>query len=216
MNCNNCGAENDGTSKYCPKCGQRLVQELFCAKCGKSLKADSKFCVECGTQVSQGAVANFPRVHAEAKNQLGNRDNLTDKSFGNYLSDYTWWWVPFLLTGILAQSREGLIAVLVAWPTYKYFAWKSWAESGETIPVKSPQPLLWGRLLIAILLSAIAAFMVAATSDIATFLAIETPLEKGFSPTLFYTFTGWIWFLILSPLYSWRAYKLLVSFKKSK
>jgi hypothetical protein len=56
MNCNQCGAANDEASKYCSKCGNKLLKIISCAKCGNPLNPDSNYCVECGAK--QGSPVN--------------------------------------------------------------------------------------------------------------------------------------------------------------
>jgi hypothetical protein len=254
MNCNKCGAENDGASNYCQKCGERLVRELFCAKCGKPLKPDLKFCVECGTQIDLPVLTSVIYPHAEAEEKYWNVDesggliDVSGKTFGIFLSKHTWWWIPILLVSFLLIGQGAkpypntnvlIIVVMAIWLTYKYSVWKKWAKGTEIITQAPSQQLRVGRLLLVIFFSAIAAYIVASGPDNKSYfhdLPYQAALEKGYSPAqaeemiprilqvksllnsdahtgLFYTFTGWLWFLILSGLYSWRGYRLLVSSK---
>jgi len=69
MKCKKCSAENEGTSKYCYKCGERLAQTLICAKCDKPLKPEAKFCNECGTQTVYSENTATSRSYPEITNQ---------------------------------------------------------------------------------------------------------------------------------------------------
>jgi len=62
MNCKKCGTENVESSKFCTKCGHKLVHELSCTKCGKTLQQDAIFCVECGTQANSPASEKLPHT----------------------------------------------------------------------------------------------------------------------------------------------------------
>lgn len=223
MKCNKCGAENDESSKYCSECGVELLKELSCPGCGKLLKPGAEFCVECGKKIER--ISNVIQAPAKSDTGIENVDrsdgqfDISKKTFGLYLSEYSWWWVPILPVSILlfgygSNTIAYIIAVLAIWLTYKYLAWKTWAVSSTIISAVPSNSLMWGRLLIAVLFSALAAFFVATGPDQYIFLSTEAPLENGYSPTLFYCIAGWFWFLILCPVFSWRAYKLLLRYKK--
>jgi hypothetical protein len=48
--CSACGATSQG-SKFCPDCGQPMVQKPKCSKCGTEVNATTKFCPECGSKI---------------------------------------------------------------------------------------------------------------------------------------------------------------------
>jgi class 3 adenylate cyclase/tetratricopeptide (TPR) repeat protein len=50
VNCGNCGAPNEPSSKFCVQCGSRVG--LSCANCGSPLKDGARFCGECGTPLA--------------------------------------------------------------------------------------------------------------------------------------------------------------------
>lgn len=51
--CRKCGYKIPYDSKFCPECGEKVVdlKNKICGNCGKELDAESKFCSECGTKV---------------------------------------------------------------------------------------------------------------------------------------------------------------------
>jgi membrane protease subunit (stomatin/prohibitin family) len=51
--CPNCGASLERNVKFCPECGQRLLQEKFCSECGEKMSANAKFCPSCGAKAEQ-------------------------------------------------------------------------------------------------------------------------------------------------------------------
>jgi len=50
LKCPNCQAENPDDSKFCLRCGTKLVEDaiLICSDCGAELPADASFCNKCG------------------------------------------------------------------------------------------------------------------------------------------------------------------------
>jgi len=58
IKCPNCGAIIPADSKFCPKCGYKLVKEkpqmIECPNCHKQIPADSKFCPNCGYEIAKG------------------------------------------------------------------------------------------------------------------------------------------------------------------
>jgi membrane protease subunit (stomatin/prohibitin family) len=55
IKCPNCGAIIPADSKFCPKCGYKLVKDqpktIECPNCHKQIPADSKFCPYCGYKI---------------------------------------------------------------------------------------------------------------------------------------------------------------------
>ncbi len=47
--CPACGAQINGSPKFCPECGQNM--NPTCPKCGTGVKANAKFCPECGSKL---------------------------------------------------------------------------------------------------------------------------------------------------------------------
>lgn len=45
--CNQCGDRLDGDHMYCPNCGEKASQRLFC-ECGDEVRSDWSFCPSCG------------------------------------------------------------------------------------------------------------------------------------------------------------------------
>jgi len=218
----------------CAKCGKQLKPDSeFCGECGA--KNDSSTSV-----IYRRAEAE--EMHRKLNSANGGKDEFV-KSFWLFLSEFTWWWVPlslvsFLLIGEGANTpytNAFIIIVAAVWLSYKFFTWKKWVANPEIITRAPTQPLSVGRLLAAIFFSAIAAYIVASQPDHKSYfhdLPYEAALEEGYSPAeaermvpqilqvmpyshtgLFHTLTGWFWFLILTSLYSWRCYKLLVPSK---
>lgn len=51
INCIECGALNNISSKYCEKCGDNLVIHLICPNCNCNLHKTDKFCPDCGHKI---------------------------------------------------------------------------------------------------------------------------------------------------------------------
>jgi riboflavin transporter FmnP len=51
--CGTCGTSNSSKSKFCKKCGARLIDLEKCPQCGNSLNKDSEFCQECGYKLNK-------------------------------------------------------------------------------------------------------------------------------------------------------------------
>ena len=64
--CNNCGSENDNSSKYCQNCGEELKSDdkqsktetenndhIICNSCGNVNDNSAKYCEKCGNDLSQ-------------------------------------------------------------------------------------------------------------------------------------------------------------------
>lgn len=78
--CQECGAVNNASYKFCFKCGARLKPEkprkteeamtmepLICPVCGKTLLGGSKFCSQCGTPLSWGEQLPPPPPDIESR-----------------------------------------------------------------------------------------------------------------------------------------------------
>jgi len=50
--CTKCGADNDGSAKFCNQCGSPLAEPKHCAKCGGDNDYDARYCGHCGTPIS--------------------------------------------------------------------------------------------------------------------------------------------------------------------
>lgn len=53
--CLDCGARNDGASKFCQQCGELLPSagdEMRCLKCNAEVPLTAKFCGRCGARVA--------------------------------------------------------------------------------------------------------------------------------------------------------------------
>ncbi len=48
--CRKCGATVGLDGKFCPECGENLV-ESYCSNCGAKLDANAKFCSQCGKRI---------------------------------------------------------------------------------------------------------------------------------------------------------------------
>lgn len=49
--CPSCGAHVSANSKFCPNCGNKMINEYKCPSCGHVQKEKMKFCPECGSPV---------------------------------------------------------------------------------------------------------------------------------------------------------------------
>ncbi|HQG57600.1 MAG TPA: zinc ribbon domain-containing protein [Candidatus Dojkabacteria bacterium] len=49
--CPECETPLATNAKFCPNCGQKLVDDSKCKKCGAKLQPGAKFCAECGEKV---------------------------------------------------------------------------------------------------------------------------------------------------------------------
>ncbi|MCX6646019.1 MAG: zinc ribbon domain-containing protein [bacterium] len=48
--CPKCSAPLASHTKFCPSCGAKIVDKIFCGACGKPMDASTKFCPECGAK----------------------------------------------------------------------------------------------------------------------------------------------------------------------
>lgn len=84
--CNNCGSENDNSSKFCHNCGEELKSDddqsktepqnddnITCNSCGNKNDNSAKFCEECGNDLSKNL----------NKEEQEKYDNITCNSCGN-------------------------------------------------------------------------------------------------------------------------------------
>ena len=51
--CSECGINLSPDDLFCPKCGNKIINDLTCSNCGKILYPDAKFCSKCGTPVNK-------------------------------------------------------------------------------------------------------------------------------------------------------------------
>ena len=47
--CPNCKKQVNGN--FCPECGTKRVEQVFCSNCEKKVEKGAKFCPECGNQM---------------------------------------------------------------------------------------------------------------------------------------------------------------------
>jgi hypothetical protein len=97
MNCPKCNAEIVGMSKFCTKCGCKLVEEQqpilasnqvaqirqqgisrFCTVCGANLNPNMKFCTKCGTPVGV-TVPSLVRVKNNEKVNIDSQEFIIGK-----------------------------------------------------------------------------------------------------------------------------------------
>jgi hypothetical protein len=208
---------------------------MICNKCGTENAESAKFCVECGTKVEL-SICDIDQADTQI---IAGTEAVIEaplnKSFGLFLTDFSWWWVPLTLVSMMALTSILVTFIIIAvWSYYQYLAWKRWVAEPVIIFRVRP-PLRLGRLLLAIALSFIAAKIIADGPDRKSYLhdlPYEAALESGYSSVeaermipqiiqmqsimkpdlhtgLFFTATGWLWFLPLFTLFSWRGYILL-------
>ncbi len=83
--CPACKAEIEGTPKFCPKCGTKIVQKYFCSACGTEIQQNAKFCPKCGAaQIHETFSQSNENVFREPKKTLEQNDkrfNLWQKFF---------------------------------------------------------------------------------------------------------------------------------------
>lgn len=64
--CPNCNAECKKSAKFCPECGNKLVQTKICPNCNAECKKSAKFCPECGAKF-EVKEKNCPKCGASCK-----------------------------------------------------------------------------------------------------------------------------------------------------
>ena len=88
--CPACKAEIDVRSKFCPKCGTKIMHKHFCSACGTEIQQNAKFCPKCGaaqiheTFSQPNEIASNENVFRETKKTLEQNDkkfNLWQKFF---------------------------------------------------------------------------------------------------------------------------------------
>lgn len=89
--CGNCGNLIQEDSKFCPKCGFRLISDsIKCSKCGEINEFGSKFCVNCGNNLKQTKKEvnkqNIENKKSESKNKVGL--NITTNSMASEVKRY--------------------------------------------------------------------------------------------------------------------------------
>jgi predicted RNA-binding Zn-ribbon protein involved in translation (DUF1610 family) len=53
--CSQCGSEIDGEFVYCPNCGEKVSQRIYC-ECGSEIRSDWSFCPHCGRRTASADV----------------------------------------------------------------------------------------------------------------------------------------------------------------
>lgn len=53
--CTQCGTELDGEFVYCPNCGEKVSQRIYC-ECGSEIRSDWSFCPHCGRRTASADV----------------------------------------------------------------------------------------------------------------------------------------------------------------
>lgn len=53
--CSQCGSDLDGEFVYCPNCGEKVSQRIFC-ECGSEIRSDWSFCPHCGRRTASADV----------------------------------------------------------------------------------------------------------------------------------------------------------------
>ena len=132
--CKNCGYENNKQSKFCPNCGEKVVEEDICANCGGKVVRDDicancgakidpslKFCHECGSKtpkfiaLEKAEVERIAREVLEEWNMVRIPDNTTHKGlyFGKYQVTQAQWKAimgnnPSIFKGKLSRPVENV------------------------------------------------------------------------------------------------------------
>ncbi|MCR0613021.1 zinc ribbon domain-containing protein [[Clostridium] innocuum] len=78
MKCSNCESDINDDSKFCPICGNKVIQ---CHSCGNILKKENKFCPKCGNPLDiennkDSVSSNDKMNHSEKKTNLNCNDYL--------------------------------------------------------------------------------------------------------------------------------------------
>ena len=53
--CTQCGTDLDGEFVYCPNCGEKVSQRIYC-ECGSEIRSDWSFCPHCGQRTASADV----------------------------------------------------------------------------------------------------------------------------------------------------------------
>lgn len=53
ITCKNCGKSLADGTKFCDRCGTKVVQEKFCTSCGAKVTEDASFCTHCGANLKE-------------------------------------------------------------------------------------------------------------------------------------------------------------------
>ena len=87
--CIKCGVEYEDDARFCPKCGERLIDENVCQKCGKPITIEDVFCRYCGHKIEKeyrcekwNAVLNegakcCPECGTKVENPVGSNKNVS-------------------------------------------------------------------------------------------------------------------------------------------
>ena len=75
--CQKCGSHVDPKDDFCRHCGHKIEKEYRCEKCNAVLNEGAKFCPECGTKVENPVVSN--KNVSKAKSNPVSSNNLMNK-----------------------------------------------------------------------------------------------------------------------------------------
>lgn len=70
MKCSNCGAELPQGSKFCGKCGNKILSISYCS-CGAALKPGVKYCGRCGNAVGEVIPSTVPVIYNNTSSTTG-------------------------------------------------------------------------------------------------------------------------------------------------
>ena len=65
IQCPACHQPIPADSKFCPKCGQKLIATITCKKCGTELPPSARFCYNCGTPTTPSGTIACPQCGQE-------------------------------------------------------------------------------------------------------------------------------------------------------
>lgn len=80
MKCKKCGEELRATTRFCPRCGEKVEQKRYCTECGVELKLSASFCSSCGTPVIKKSIEKTAEVNLSDGNKVSIKK---DRNEGN-------------------------------------------------------------------------------------------------------------------------------------
>ena len=97
MICNQCGATNEESSKFCKNCGHEVSKKASCKNCGTELLPNAAFCVNCGTKVIPSISEYYTDNEIDYNKQtikIPSKDNgILDKSLSFFSRMNRWKWL---------------------------------------------------------------------------------------------------------------------------